>query len=229
MYSFDLKEALKLTLKYHNRLSPKLWKAGGIQPELGARLVALAHQFAAFSGVDRKRIKDIVVTGSSANYNYTVHSDIDVHIISDVSGINSLNLYQKKVEWTRGHPELVHRNFPLEFYIHDVNQPLSKDQGVYSLVKNKWLNKPTHLDDVSILTDPLLFNHLQYNIDLIKKVLLKTNNASDILRYKEKLWRMRTAGLQRDGEFSIENIIYKDLRNRGLIDKLNTRLREIER
>ena len=41
----------------------------------------------------------------------------------------------------------------------------------------------------------------------------------DVLKSKFK--NMRTAGLQKYGEFSRENLIFKELRNRGYIDKMN--------
>lgn len=68
---------------------------------------------------------------------------------------------------------------------------------------------------------------LEYEIKTIKK-LIKSGSLKDIKDYKDKLWRMRTSGLNKEGEFSIENILYKELRNRKLLDKLNERLKYYE-
>jgi hypothetical protein len=38
---------------------------------------------------------------------------------------------------------------------------------------------------------------------------------------------MRGAGIARAGEFSYENLLYKELRNRGYIDKMNKYLEKI--
>jgi hypothetical protein len=38
---------------------------------------------------------------------------------------------------------------------------------------------------------------------------------------------MRSAGLEKGGEFSFENVMYKELRNRSWVDKLNHRLDEL--
>jgi aminoglycoside phosphotransferase (APT) family kinase protein len=38
---------------------------------------------------------------------------------------------------------------------------------------------------------------------------------------------MRGAGLQHGGEFSVENVLYKDRRNRGLLDKLNAKIHKV--
>ena len=45
-----------------------------------------------------------------------------------------------------------------------------------------------------------------------------------MIKFKEKLRKMRQAGLNREGEFSVENIVYKELRNRNLLKKLDDRL-----
>jgi len=39
---------------------------------------------------------------------------------------------------------------------------------------------------------------------------------------------MRKAGLERAGEWSVENLCFKTLRNLGLIDDLTERVRELE-
>ena len=39
---------------------------------------------------------------------------------------------------------------------------------------------------------------------------------------------MRKAGLERAGEWSVENLCFKTLRNLGLIDDLTERIRELE-
>ena len=42
---------------------------------------------------------------------------------------------------------------------------------------------------------------------------------------KDKIMKMRKAGLERKGEFSEENLIFKTLRNTGYIGKLNDVIR----
>jgi hypothetical protein len=46
--------------------------------------------------------------------------------------------------------------------------------------------------------------------------------ASDL---KDKLASLRATSIQRAGEFAIENLVFKDLRNRGYIDKLKNYIR----
>lgn len=230
MFSFIdfIKEEFKLTLKYHGNLNPKIWKGGKLDPTLSVAIKVKAYEFAHFSGINRGKIKDIVFTGSNANFNYTRYSDIDIHIITDESGLDPNVLYDKKVDWTLKHPNLKVAGYPIEFFAQDKNEHFPEGQGVYSIVQRSWLNQPKHLQDISVLKDPKVIDKVKFYIRYIRTELLGPNGTADMINaFKSKMQKARTAGLQTNGEFSIENIIYKDLRNRGLIDKLNAKLHKM--
>lgn len=228
MHIQDLFEKFKLTLQYHRGLNPKLWSNDKLDPTLVDHAKDMAYKFAKFSGVDKKRIKDIVFTGSNANFNYTKFSDVDIHIVSDLSGLDSDKIYDKKVAWTHKH-NLKYKDYPLEFYMHNMEDHLPSDQGVYSILTDSWESKPARIKDANkILNDPHTTVKVQHYIELVKKLLKDPDNKDDIMDFKMKMWKGRTAGLHSGGEFSIENIIYKDLRNRGLIDKLNKKLEKLK-
>ena len=229
MLSFSeyLEESLikKLTLKYHATLNKKLWKHDQLKDGIGDLLIRKAYEFASYSGVSRNRIKDIVITGGNVNYNYTKFSDIDVHLMCDVEGLDSDKLYDKKVKWTAEHKSFKVIGYPAEFYAANNKEHFPKGQGVFSLLQNKWLIVPKHLDHLEVLHDPKVLDKINYYVNFIK-TLLKDNDEKAIKAFKDKLWRMRSAGLHHGGEFSVENVIYKDLRNRGLLDKLNAKVHD---
>jgi hypothetical protein len=224
-YTEFLEESLikQLTLKYHGKLNPKLWKGDQLRDGLAKVLVDKAYEFASYSGVSRSRIKDIVITGGNVNYNYTKFSDVDVHLMCDVSGLDSDKLYEKKVSWTDNHKNLKVAGYPIEFYAANDKDHFPKGQGVYSILENKWLIVPKHLDHVDVLRDPKVIDKINYYVKYIR-TLLKSGTEADIRAFKDKLHTMRGAGLHHGGEFSVENVIYKDLRNRGLLDKLNAKI-----
>jgi hypothetical protein len=58
--------------------------------------------------------------------------------------------------------------------------------------------------------------------------VLKSNDLDRIKAIKEKITTMRQSGLERAGEWSVENLAFKILRNLGLIDQLADRIRELE-
>ena len=91
-------------------------------------------------------LHDIYLVGSSANYNYTKYSDIDLHIIIDFSQINKdvtlvkSMLDYKKWRWNYIHSPLIGNN-EIEIYFQDINE-FHVSSGIYSLKYNKWINEP---------------------------------------------------------------------------------------
>ena len=63
-------------------------------------------------------------------------------------------------------------------------------------------------------------------MDMIDGVLenAKSESVEDakklIKKYKDKLKKYRTCGLQKEGEYSDENLVFKVLRRNGYIEKL---------
>ena len=54
----------------------------------------------------------------------------------------------------------------------------------------------------------------------IKSIVLDPD-MNRIDRVKDKIMKMRKAGLESEGEYSIENLAFKVLRRKGLLGKLN--------
>lgn len=222
-----LLEAFRLTVQHHKELDPKLWSQDGqLDRNVRDRLLDLSIQFAKFSGIDQTRVKDVVFTGSTANYNYTKHSDVDVHVMCDGCANGDEALYQKKVEWHHLHKDTV-MGYPVELYIQSSTDHFPAGQGVYSLLRNEWVIQPQHVDKVEILKDKKFVSKVKHAIDYMERFLLSTATKQDILDYKTKLWKWRSAGLEKAGEWDIANLLYKELRNRGLIQRLNDRLHEL--
>jgi hypothetical protein len=60
------------------------------------------------------------------------------------------------------------------------------------------------------------------------EVALLSNDLEKMRLVKERIVKMRKAGLARAGEWSVENLVFKILRNLGLIDQLAEKIRELE-
>jgi hypothetical protein len=90
---------------------------------------------------------------------------------------------------------------------------------------SRWLIKPQKtepdLDDqaVEAKKDSML---AQIEQALLSKDLEKLRTV------KDKITNMRRAGLDRAGEYSVENVVFKILRNLGLIDQITEKIRELE-
>ena len=205
-------------------MNPKIWLDGELDPLVRDKLIEIARAFEQFVGVDLP-VKDYTITGSNANYTWTKHSDLDLHIIiPGIADDASRELYSsKKTLWGDQHNITV-RGMPVECYIQGEDEP-HHSTGVYSLVKNSWLVKPKkikpEIDDASVSAKC-------DNLVRVTKEALQQDDLDRLRAVKDKITTMRKAGLERAGEWSVENLCFKTLRNLGLIDDLTERIRELE-
>jgi hypothetical protein len=61
----------------------------------------------------------------------------------------------------------------------------------------------------------------------IERALL-SKDLEQLRVVKDKITQMRKSGLERAGEWSVENLVFKIIRNLGLIDEITDKIRELE-
>ena len=206
-----------------NQLNPKLWIDGKFNNKLRLQLLKIAQSFYKFLGVDTK-VKDVTLTGSNANYNWTKHSDIDLHLIINYKDINDNDvlvrelMQAKKSLWNNTYP-IKYKGMNIELYAQDENEPHAST-GVYSLANNKWIQEPEP-DVVSVEDDAIdkKAEPYQYEIDHLDPY--EDDLLEKIKNLKARLKKLRQTGLEREGEYSIENLAFKSLRNSGHLEKLS--------
>lgn len=82
---FKLGESL--TEAKNDTLNPAIWENNELKPEVKEKLELIVDKFKERlkeDGVDID-VDDVIIVGSNANYNYTDKSDIDLHLIADLS------------------------------------------------------------------------------------------------------------------------------------------------
>lgn len=218
----ELFEAVTVTV--NRELNPKLWKNGELDAEVKEHLVKIAAHFEQFVGIDLP-VKDLTITGSNANYTWTAHSDLDLHLI--VPGTPSeeqRELYSaKKALWSEQHDIMI-RGMEVECYIQGEAEP-HHSTGVYSLNNDSWVVEPKK---VKPQVDDNAVEAKEQDLIALVVMALENSQLDQLTRVKDKLTKMRKAGLERAGEWSTENLVFKSLRNQGLIDRLTERIRELE-
>jgi hypothetical protein len=205
-------------------LNPKIWDDDSLNVEVAAKLEDIARAFEEFIGIDLD-VVDYTITGSNANYTWTDYSDLDLHlIIPGTPSEEQRELFSaKKALWAEQHTITI-KGLPVECYVQGKDEP-HHSTGVYSLLKDQWLVEPKKikpsLDDAAIEAkkDAVL---AQIEQALLSKDLDKLRTV------KDKITQMRRAGLARAGEWSVENLVFKILRNLGLIDQITEKIRELE-
>ena len=215
--SFKLSDAVK----FHNRLNPKIWgRDEHLLPEVHEKLMAIAENFREFLGVGDLDVRDITISGSNAAYNYTPHSDIDLHLVVEFPADNEV--YQelfnaKKYQYNDEH-NLAIGGVPVELYVQNAAEsPVS--QGEYSIPRNEWVQVPrrkrARVDDTCVRAKV-------EDLDARIHSAIRSGNAEAMGRLWDKIKAMRQSGLDEHGEFGCENIVFKVLRNKGCIKDLRT-------
>jgi hypothetical protein len=219
-----LKEEDYADFKIHDTLNQKLYNGETLKPEVRKKLLKIAKAFVEFIKV-KSPIKDIIVTGSSSNYNYSdKYSDIDLHIVYDFSDIDdnttlvSEYLNAKKTLWNEEYDIKVN-GVDVELYAEDVNEN-AESAGVYSVAKNEWVSKPEKIDPKMDIDGAGKKAEAMMRM-IEKQVEDKDCDSVCIDKIKDKIKKMRQAGLSSDaGEFSTENLAFKILRRSGHIQKV---------
>jgi hypothetical protein len=207
----------------HSELNPAIWKDGELLPKLRAGFMKIAEKFYEFLEIDAP-ILDVILIGSNANYNWTKYSDIDLHVVinymevGDNLHMTKNYLHLKKALWNHEYP-LKYKGINIELYAQDANEDLHSSVGIYSIAHNKWINRPK-ADLISIDDSLIQMKAEPFEYEITN---LKQNHPNLEKRIREILLRLRNlrqAGLEAEGEYSIENLAFKYLRNKGLIDRL---------
>ena len=219
------------------QLNPQIWKnENTIDSKVRLQLLDIADDFYDSLEVSFANPRDIILTGSICNYNWSDKSDIDLHIVLDFKEISdNTSLLEdyfntKKNEWNQNHQNLQIFGFNVEVYVEDINAH-KVSNGVYSLEKNKWIKKPNfdEVDDIKPMFQDLkiLSSKLMTCIDDLKDEFNRTNDLKSIEDIRDTLdyiWDfikiMRRESLNREGEYSKGNVIYKILRRNGYLDHI---------
>ncbi len=206
-----------------SELNPKLWTDEEFHPKLRMQLLKIARAFYKFLGISAE-IKDVTLTGSNANYNWTKHSDIDLHLIINYKDINDnavlvRELMQaKKSLWNNTYP-IEYKGMNIELYAQDANEPHAST-GVYSLFNNDWVHKP-EADVISVEDDAIDKKAEPYKYEIDNLDPYEDELLEKIQKLKARLKQLRQTGLETVGEYSIENLAFKSLRNSGHLEKLS--------
>lgn len=217
------KNFVRHNVAYNSTLAPEAWKGDVLRAEVRYKLLRAAKFFIDQLEVPGFRVLDVVLTGSMANYNYTKYSDFDVHVVTRYADLDCEDIaeefYQaKKKIWNDSH-DIIVRGHEVELYVEDVDQP-PVSAGIYSLLDNRWLKHPEYnrpgIDNSAVNIK------VQDLITQIDRTIQQADDPEDITRIFTKLRKMRQSGLAQGGEYSVENLSYKILRNLGYLDKMSS-------
>lgn len=237
---FSVIDLMKLSeddesLYYRDELNPKIFSNNMMIPEVRNKLFQAAQDFLEemTRGMTDQNIdlmvKDVMLVGSNASYNYSDFSDLDIHILYDAANLgDELSKFFAKEYFeafrrlfNQSHNINVH-GLPVEFYAEDVNSN-GIYNGRYSIVNNAWIQFPDK-NRVAINSTDVEAKYDLYKSDIDSCISVSGGYETAIDLYK-KLFKMRRTALQSGGEFCTENLAFKKLRNDGSITKLRDYIR----
>jgi hypothetical protein len=217
-----------LTFGVRSELNQRIWEGDKeVRPGVKGALMDIVDEF--LEGLDLDiDVKDIIVTGSIANYNWSSYSDIDLHILVNFSEVNENEAMVKRFfdsvrsNWNKLHNIKV-KGHEVEIYVQEASEP-HVSTGVYSLSDDRWIVKPKKVKpEIDRRTATKKMKNIAREVDKLSSIFDSGNyeGAFEMAeRLKEKIKRMRRAGLERSGIYSPENLAFKMLRRSGDIEQL---------
>tara|TARA_R100000808_G_C2153133_1_gene163060 strand:+ start:1017 stop:2981 length:1965 start_codon:yes stop_codon:yes gene_type:complete len=209
-------------------LNQKIWdKDKRVRPGVKGALMDIVEEFLEGLDIDAE-VKDIIITGSIANYNWSKFSDIDIHILVDFKEVNDNTEMVKRFfdsvrsNWNKLHDIYV-KGHEVELYLQDEKEP-HISTGVYSLMDDRWLVKPKKVKpEIDKATATKKMKSMAREIDKLSAVY-DAGRHEDAFKMaenlKEKLKTMRRSGLESTGIYSPENLAFKMLRRSGDVEQL---------
>ena len=216
--SFSIKETL----------NPKVWEnpenpeEAKMKPKVKKALEQIADKFIEYLG-DDVYVEDVVLTGSLANFNWSEFSDFDLHVIVDFQQYESeaelyKELYNLKKQLFNEKHDIRIFGYDVELYAQDTDES-HFSSGTYSIMNDEWIKVP--VKEKKDIDKSLLTNKIKHWIEKIdKSIESEDETESQLEKLKDKLKEYRQSGLEKSGELSYENLVFKFLRRSGHIEKL---------
>lgn len=207
-------------------LNPKIWEDKKLKRDVREAIIDIVSEFMD-NLIIPVEILDVRVVGSNASYNYTEHSDLDVHIISNLELVGSPTeivqaLYNsERSNFNRTHNIKI-KGIDVELYVEDVNSSVNSN-GIYSVIDDIWIKEPQMVKERYVKIDK---KELRDLVNSVKSVLAD-GDSDDIKDCINMLYLMRKDSIATDGEYGVGNLLFKEIRNRGLLSALKDKYNEM--
>lgn len=223
----SIAERLAYNRRYSPQLNPLLFEDGELKSQVRDKIIQIVDAFLEYAGVSID-IADIRLVGSNASYNYNEYSDLDIHIVTDLSKIADpetiARLYFDSIKKNfKDSYDIKIKGIDVEIYVEDINTS-SVSNGIYSVSQNRWIKEPVVVEDP---TDEEIAEAEKIEDEIISKI--KSSNSTEELEdIINNLYLLRKDSLAAYGESGPGNLAFKSLRNKGILDKVKDVIRDAE-
>lgn len=219
------------TIEVHDQLNPKIWNGTELKQDVKEDIINIVNKYVEESEIlTQEDIIDVELLGSNASYNYTDNSDLDIHLVVNMDTMTcDPELMQLACNSERSlfnkHFDITIKGIPVQLYVEDVNAGTASN-GIYSLYQEEWIKFPQKITLPDYENDPIYIDLLN-KWDQKGKEVLSADDSKTIQEYINLLYNLRRQSIMKDGEFSLGNLVFKEIRNQGLLDQLKDKVYEL--
>lgn len=216
---------IKEAVETHNHLNPKIWDdEKHLFPEVKNKIVEIVNTFIKYIEEDGIKLdaKTVWLLGSNANYNYTEESDLDIHIIADESFDCSEKhlqiIYNAYKSLFNNKYSISIKGIDVELYVENKDALSNVSTGIYDVLADKWIKEPAKYNIPEI--DNIALDK-EVNDWEDKYFEIKLNPAEyKINKFIDDIYEIRQKSIQKEGEFGLDNLVFKEIRRRGYLQDL---------
>jgi hypothetical protein len=204
------------------KLNPLIWDVrNNLYDPIKKKLLSISQDF--LDTIEAPvEIKNIFLTGSLCTYEWTDESDWDLHIIVSIEdrycdNITIKDYFDVKSKLYNKEHYIFIKGYPVEVNLKE-KEDLLKDKAVYDLQKGKWLVTPVH-SEITLNNSEVLKKTKEMQ-SIIANAIENEVSLEELKKIRDEIKSLRKIGLETDGEFSIGNLVFKNLRHSGYIKNL---------
>lgn len=215
-------ERLEFQRKYSHQLNPLLFAQGDhLYLDVRDKINEIVRAFLEYLQVDI-RVLDVRIVGSNASYNYNEHSDLDIHIVTSLSEISDpetiARLYFDAAKKNfKDAYDITIKGIDVELYVEDIKAS-AVSNGIYSVTHDTWIKTPTPMENPS---DEVVKQAEKYE-EYILDILSQATTVEEVQDVQDQIYLIRKDSLSDGGEVSAGNLMFKSLRNKGILDDIKT-------
>jgi hypothetical protein len=139
----NIQELANYNLKEHaqfkDTLNPTIWnRHEHLKNAVKDQILVGAEEYCAYLGLTEAQVRDIVVAGDNAGYNYTAQSDIDVVIVADLNPDPTFREFFNENKYRyNGQQQVKIGDQYVKFYVQPSDEKFVT-RGSYSVINESW-------------------------------------------------------------------------------------------
>lgn len=223
--------SLAESLEKHDTLNQAIWEGEELKEDVKGAIKEIVQKYVEDSEIlSMDDIIDIELLGSNASYNYTQYSDLDIHLVVNMEALSKdptllqIACNAEKALFNKAYNFMI-KGVEVELYVEDVKAATASN-GIYSITKDEWIKKPEPIDIPDFIEDDEYLAILD-NWMIKARNILNDRSSKNIQQFINDLYNLRRLSIMSEGEYAKGNLVFKEIRNAGLLQELKDKVNEL--